>query len=322
MQPLASLRQGLARLIRPRRPETGPIRLGRRRIYILPTWAGLLYALTLVAMLLGAINYDLALGHALVFLLVSLGLVGMLHAHKNLLGLEISAQGREAVHAGELAHFRLQVQNPGPSPRPGLEWSASPRQPMQLQHLPGNDTGHLDLALEAPRRGWLELPPLKLASRYPLGLFLAWAHSWPAARCLVYPKPRFTPLPPGRQSGHSGAYPGREGQEDFAGFRERQPADSPRHVAWKAAARDAGDKPLLVKTFSGGAREELWLEWEDTSGDTEERLSILAGWVMDAEGAGLDYGLRLPRQALAPDHGTAHRQRCLQALALYPGATP
>lgn len=317
MAVLQAPRAALARLIRPRQPETGCIRLDRRRIFILPTRAGLLYALTLVAMLLGAINYELALGHALVFLLASLGLVGMLHTHRNLLGLEISALGADPVHAGDMAHFRLRVSNPSPRPRPSLEWQWDAGLP-QLQHLDADATDVLHLALPAPQRGWQPLPPLKLASRYPLGLFLAWAHPWPEARCLVYPRPRFTALPPGQARGQGHNLAGREGQEDFAGFRERQPADSPRHVAWKAAARDGGERPLLVKTFSGGAREELMLDWQFTSGETEARLATLTGWVMDAEAAGLDYGLALPNLTFNPDHGAAHRHRCLRALALYP----
>ncbi len=39
---------------------TSPIILAQRRIFIVPTRAGLLFALALVVMLLGAINYNLA----------------------------------------------------------------------------------------------------------------------------------------------------------------------------------------------------------------------------------------------------------------------
>ena len=55
------------------------MRLERWRIYILPTRAGLLFGLALFTMLLAAINYGLALGFALTFLLASVGLVSMLH---------------------------------------------------------------------------------------------------------------------------------------------------------------------------------------------------------------------------------------------------
>jgi uncharacterized protein (DUF58 family) len=112
-----------------------------------------------------------------------------------------------------------------------------------------------------------------------------------------------------------------KGHEDFAGFRERQPVDSFRHVAWKAAARNGVDKPLLVKLFRGGAGKQLWLDWRETEGNPEERLSILTGWVMTAETAGLNYGLRLPDREIPLGHGPAHRHHCLRVLALYPEKT-
>ena len=46
------------------------------------------------------------------------------------------------------------------------------------------------------------------------------------------------------------------------GFVEHQTADSLRHVAWKISARETGDRPLLVKQFSGGAQHELNLKLE------------------------------------------------------------
>ncbi|MDR1351634.1 MAG: DUF58 domain-containing protein, partial [Zoogloeaceae bacterium] len=125
------------------------------------------------------------------------------------------------------------------------------------------------------------------------------------------------PLPPGQPIGKSGAGPSREGDDDFAGLRERQPADSPRHIAWKAAARDGGEKPLLIKLFSGGAQAELWLDWSLLNADAETRVSLLAGWVIRAEEAGYAYGLKLPGVQFAPARGAAHRHRCLEALALY-----
>lgn len=318
MRPSPRPSRWLLRLTQPRHSEPGRIRLTPRRIYILPTRAGYLYLATLLTMLIGAINYDLALGYALVFLLAGLGCVGMLHTQRNLLGLELAAAGLEPVSAGEQAYFEIVASNPDRRPRFSLEWrdAAQTLSPVQ-QHLAPGASATLRLPVWAPRRGWLELPPLRLSSRYPLGLFEAWAHPWPAARCLVYPRPHYTVLPPHQAAHAGGARPGRSGDADFAGLRERQPADSPRHVAWKAAARDMGNRPLQVKLFSGGAQEILWLDWNAAQGDVEQRLSQLAGWVMTAEAAKLDYGLRLPYTTLPPAQGAAHRQQCLTALALY-----
>jgi hypothetical protein len=76
---------------------------------------------------------------------------------------------------------------------------------------------------------------------------------------------------------------------------------------------------LLTKLFSGAAAQQLWLDWEALTEavDTEQRLSILARWMLDADAAGLAWGLRLPGASLAPDNGPAQLSAGLRALALY-----
>jgi uncharacterized protein (DUF58 family) len=49
----------------------------------------------------------------------------------------------------------------------------------------------------------------------------------------------------------------------------------------------------------------------------EERLSHLARWVLNAHASGISYGLRLPGVTVELAAGEAHRERCLEALALY-----
>ena len=314
---LARLKQ---RLFRWRSDGTAPFRLGQRRIFILPTRAGLLFALSLLVMLLGAINYNLALGHALVFLLAGLGLVGMLHTFRNLYGLQISPGRCEPVFVGEIARFPLQLTNDRPTPRLALALAADPALTVTAAVDAENST-KTAILVTATRRGWLPLPRVRLASEFPLGLFQAWSYLQPAMRCLVYPAPSMTPLPPAISTDLSGQRHGDGGDEDFAGFRDRQPADSPRHVAWKASARTSAHRPLLVKQFAGGASTELRLRWQDTAAhaDPEQRLSQLTGWVMAADAAGSAYGLSLPGCDLPVASGPAHRLRCLEALAL---ATP
>ena len=112
------------RLFRWQSDGTAPLRLAQRRIFILPTRAGLLFAAALLAMLTGAINYNLALGHALVFLLAGLALVGMVHAFRNLHGLVIAPGRCDPVFAGEVAHFPLYLASERSAPRLALELRA------------------------------------------------------------------------------------------------------------------------------------------------------------------------------------------------------
>lgn len=297
---------------------TAPLRLGQRRIFIVPSRGGLLFALALVVMLLGAINYNLALGHALVFLLAGLGIVGMIHTFRNLFGLIITPGRCEPVFAGETAFFPLSLDNDRNTPRLALELAADTTLPVGAA-IDSLGKIRVRIPLISHERGWLALPRVRLSTRYPLGLFTAWAYLQPDMRCLVYPQPINTPLPTAGAMHSGSTLHGDGGQEDFAGFRERQPADSPRHVAWKASARTGGDGPLLIKEFAGGAQSELFFDWHDTDPTLtdETRLGIIAGWVLAAESAGSPYGLNLPGISLPSDHGDRHCQRCLDALALF-----
>jgi uncharacterized protein (DUF58 family) len=49
----------------------------------------------------------------------------------------------------------------------------------------------------------------------------------------------------------------------------------------------------------------------------EDRLSHLAGWVLQAEKEGRAYGIKLPQLEIKPSLGDVHRDHCLKQLALY-----
>lgn len=302
------------------RPQSAPCTLTRRNIYLLPNRSGLLFALVLLTLLLGAINYNLALGHGLVFLLAALGLVSLVHAFRNLHGLSLTARRASPVFAGDVAQFELALDNPTPRPRYALRLSAKAELPLDFS-IAANRQECVLVALPSQQRGWLELPRLRLESRYPLGLFTAWSLPWPALRVLVYPQPSARPLPQTSAASSAAGTHASAGGEDFSGLRERQPGDPLRHVAWKAEARSDGRGPLLIKEFSGTSSSELLLDWAELEPrlSVEERLSILCAWVLRASQEQRRFALRLPGIVLASDSGEAHRLRCLEALALYPG---
>lgn len=310
-----SFRRWLFRLTR---DERVPIVLTQRRIFIVPTGAGVLFAVVLAVMLIGAINYNLGLGHALIFLLAGLGCVAMVHTFHNLFGLQLTPGRSEAVFAGETARFPLQVDNPRGQARRALQLSFSD-QPSVMLDVASQERAIRFIPYVTQRRGLLDPGRVTLSSRYPLGLFRAWCYPYPLFTCTVYPKPILTPLPKALASTQASDGASDGGQDDFAGLRVRQASDPTRHIAWKAVARQTDEQPLLVKNFSGGGPDELWLDWSlsPTSRPPEDRLSILAGWVLAADEAEIRYGLRLPNCLIAPAVGSPHRTLCLQALALY-----
>lgn len=298
-------------------PEPNPVILSQRRVYVLPTRAGLGFATALAVMLLGAINYNLGLGYALTFLLGGVGVIAIFHTYRNLVRLTIKPGRAVPVFAGEVAcfHLRLQAGDDRRNLRLAVAGSAE-----TMTDVSAEAGGDACLKLPASHRGWLPLPRVTIDTVFPLGLIRAWSYCAPDFRCLIYPRPAAAapPLPVGAGDG-GGPFQGQSGNEDFAGLRGHQPADPPRHVAWKIAARRGPDLPLMTKQFSGAASAKIWLDWNMVPGspDEEARLSILTRWALDAHEAGISWGLRLPARQFAPGSGADHLQQALRALALH-----
>lgn len=304
--------------LRVRAPEPAPIILSQRRVYVLPTRAGIAYAVALIVILLGAMNYNLNLGYGLVFLLAGLGVVAILHTFRNLVQLSLRPGRAEAVFAGEPAHFDLTLENARPESRSSLRLSIGDEEPTEID-VPPAASATATLIQPTRQRGWLPLPRVTLETTWPLGLIRAWSYAAPDLRCLVYPAPAANapPLPYGGDSAQGSTRDG-SGRDDFSGLRNHQLADPPRHIAWKAVARQS-EGPLLTKLFSGAAAQRIWLDWNELPADldTEQRLAILARWMLDAEAAGLAWGLRMPQLKIDPASGAAQLAAGLRALALH-----
>lgn len=316
----------LARLARPLRragflrgegPTTGPVALDRSRIFVLPTRAGWTLGVLLLAMLLGSVNYENSLGLLLTFLLGSLAVVSILHTHRNLSGLRLAPGRTEPVFAGEAARFAILLDNPGGTRRAVAlrpRGQSAPGEGVAADLAPG--TSAVELLRPAARRGRLALGPVVVETRFPLGLARAWSVLELELACLVYPRPgppHPWPAPTGAYREGEAASPSGVGQGDFAGIRRHHPGESPGTVHWKASARA---QELLSKHFLGEQGAQLWLTWDELPGlGTEDRLSRLCRWALEAHGSARPWALRLPGFEAGPDRGEAHLRWCLTALA-------
>jgi len=303
-------------ILPPKGPEAGPVELTQRRVYILPTRAGLLFGLTMVLMLIGSINYSLSLGYGLTFLLIGTGVVSMLHTWRNLAHVRLRPGKSSPVFAGDRARFVVLVSNPGRVRRVSLAIQFGGGEPLFLDVEPGSEV-EARVRLPAMRRGLFRPGRFRVFTVYPLGLFYAWANVDLELACLVYPAPEsgVVPLPEQQAATGEGAALGK-GEEDFAGLRNYHPGDSTRRIAWKAAARTDA---FVTKLFAGSAGAEMWLDFAHTPErlGLEGRLSRLARWVVDAQTSGFRYGLRVPGKQIGLGTGGSHRAQCLEVLALY-----
>ncbi len=298
-------------------PEQPPVVLVQRRIFIIPSRTGYFFALVLVLLLIASTNYTLSLGFLLTFLLAGIAGISMLHTFRNLAQLSISPGRAEPVFAGEVAHFGLVMNNPS-MPRFAVGVKRAKLQDAEpvFGDVAPRTSSTLQIAIAAERRGFLQCGRLEIFTEYPVGLFHAWSYVDFGATCLVYPRPDAGggALPLDTRARGEGNIPV-AGDEEFQSLRAYKAGDTPRQIAWKALAREQG---LLVKEFGSTASADFWLDFDALPGlDTEQRLSRLTFWVMEAERLQLPYGLRLPTRAIPPASGTLHRERCLRELALH-----
>ncbi|MDP6436383.1 MAG: DUF58 domain-containing protein [Gammaproteobacteria bacterium] len=289
--------------------------LHARRIYILPTRIGFVYATVVLVLLLGSMNYSNNMGFALTFLLTGIGIVCMHHCQRNLSGLRVNFLDSESDFAGQHVSFRLQLDNPGKQTRWQLRtgWDRLDGQFADLHEARCTTIG---LSLKAARRGRLPMPRVAITSDFPLGLFRAWSWIHMDSSAIVWPAPSDqADAPPvtgtDDVSGHSIV----DGGDELSGVREYRASDSPRRIDWKALARYG---ELLVREFRDGSCSECWLDWDALEqGDAEQRLSILTRLALDANANDRTFGLKLPDCTVAPGSGETHLNECLNRLALF-----
>jgi uncharacterized protein (DUF58 family) len=285
-----------------------------------------------LVLLVASINEQLNLGYALSFLLGGAGLAALYQTHGNLQGLRLRMASVPSTHAGDMLHVHIHVHNPHRRlGRHGLSLRADEGADIALSlDLSADEETQAVLSLPATTRGLKPLPRLTLETRYPLGLFRAWAHWRPAALALVWPAvaPDAPPLPastePGDTQGRAAHSPP---GEHLDGLRDHRRGDPLRWVAWRKSSHTMLANGALVgrSPEPPAGSQPIWLDLERSEGlqrqALETRLSWLATWLLAAETraqrGGPPYGLRLPGQASECGQGAKHLRHCLDRLATW-----
>ena len=314
LRPFGRFDRWLLERLRRRRGDTGlPLELEYRHVYVLPTRFGFWFGVLLFLMVVGGLNFNNNMTLALAFLLASIALLSTLLAYRNLVGLNVTAVRARPVFCGEDARFRVLLGHREERHRYAIEGVSDTAR--DCSDLAPQAAGRLELTQPTFQRGWLRMDPFRVETRFPLGLFRAWAVVIPDARCLVWPEPAHDapPLPRTGRGEYGAAHRG-EGEE-FHGLRDYQPGDPLRQIAWRSSARH---EKLFSRQMETPKEEACELNWYLMRGaDTERKLSILTAWILWAERRQIPYSLEMPGAALPADLGETHRDACLEILALY-----
>lgn len=322
--PLRHVRARMQRFWLNRLTPRDNMTLTQRTVYILPTRAGWMMALTLMVLLVASINYQLNLGYMLTFLLGGSAVIGMHVCHGTLRGLALHVRTPEPQFVGRSVPVTVLLSNTRRTPRVGIGLAVMGTDQWSWCDVPAQGSVPVQVAFHPTRRGWQTVPTLTAETRYPLGTFRVWTVMRPAAQALIYPAPEdhAPPLPPGEPRAGGASSAARQATGEFDGVRSYRRGDPQKLIVWKKVAKS---DTLVSRDAQQAQRFELWLDvaragsFSQSAGTVEQRLSRLCAWVLQADKLGLDYGLRLGDMEVSPSAGEAHRRACLQALALYQG---
>ncbi|MCQ9326208.1 DUF58 domain-containing protein [Neisseria dentiae] len=290
-----------------------------------PTRLGVGLAVTVVLLWLVGLNYQVNLAYAAAFWLAGFLLVSVLLNLRQLSALQITADMPAEVFAG--GHAVLELAAAGDTRRRWL-WLcsendfANPRTPpaklWRAWHIGSDGLPVFQWHIPAVMRGYLRIPPLRVASVAPFGVSMVqcvWR--WPG-EAVVFPAPLPHDLPdmPARSGETDRQRPPAQGGDDLAYLQAHRQGASLQHVAWKTYAKTG---EMLDKRFEEpqqAARNTVISYADYPAGTDKDRLAgLLCFRVLEAERRGLPYSLELPQRLIAPQHG--QREICLTALALW-----
>ncbi len=256
------------------------------RIYIIPQWSGMVFAVVVFAIF--AFGYFAngfgGLPQTLVISFVVVGIVALIQTNENLRGIDVVSCHSRPVPAGEDAVLEVLLRNTSDRERLGLKVRVRTGWRLvgsaRFDMLPPGAGETVRIRIPTVRRGCYTQPPLWVSSDLPFGLCFAWKVFTDRGGYVVYPPPVGRSLAaPAGGAGEDGTK-ARKGGDDISGHRPYFAGDLLSRLDWRIFARSG---KLAVKTFEGSEGLRIRLAWEDTAPlrDTEARLEQLSFWVSE-----------------------------------------
>lgn len=276
-------------------PATTIVDLKQHQLFVFPTPLGATWlALVLLCYLLGT-NYQNNLVLLLAYWLLSVWIVCIVLAFKNLHRLQMQSAVQIEGFANELHAWPIELSRPAIALYARIEGS---------ELLARADGKQINLQLAASRRGVFELPRLKIWSDYPLGLIRCWTYPKLSGQQWVYPVPA---LMPGFLTSPANAA---DSCDTVDGIRDYRAGDPIQRLDWGRLARQ---QMLVVKTFA--ADQHTSVQRLEATHCQESIASHFAAIVMQAQQTQQYLELKLPHVQLNADNSPSQYRAILRALA-------
>jgi uncharacterized protein (DUF58 family) len=300
--------------IKKRNPKGNPQVLKAHQIYILPSTFGWMYALLLLTLFSGAINYQISSIFLMTFLLAIIGLISAWEAQANLNGLVIKLISVDDTEQGKPALLNLLIQA-SPKTRFALAFQIDKNTEIRLEKIPVEGV-QFTLPLATSARGYFPVPRIAISSFFPFTIFQVWSYAYFDESYYVYPTPLALDFWPATVAKNNNQSIETTGTDEFYDLKPTvHPWAQPNRIAWKIAAKGMG---WHLKTMTS-SESDYWLFKlnELPKADIETKLQHLSYLLQSAEAKGYVYSMELNQGATPFSQGEDHLNYCLRQLATY-----
>lgn len=306
------------------------------KIYILPSYQGIIFSFTMLSMLFIGLAYTNNLILFTTFILFSIYFVSMIYTNYNLAGIEIVDMKFQDGFAHLGQGLVLVIKNSSKNHRTAL-WaileSYDNSKEIHSKGLrPGKSTDQIPIFIEslAPGekkkiehsfnwtiRGEYNFLKVTLHTTFPFGFFYSWKYFVINSILYVYPRPLGAKLEMSQIKSILDEKGEKKYQHtgEFQEHRPYQASDSFKKVDWKAYARGL---PLMTKVFEEDEQKIWYLNFNQMGPiDLEDKLSQLSLWIQEAFYRKESWELSLPTKTFPVGKNVEHYKNCLEALSSY-----
>lgn len=269
-----------------------------KKLYIFITGYGGLYLFLNLICLIVSVLYNNNLTYLISFFLFSFFVVSLLLVHDNLKNVDVEVNQVFSNYAAQSLGLELKVRKVVPHKKK-KEGSYFPIYGIQFKFKNSSNLVDLEenelvyLSWIEGQRGKYKIDDIKIETRYPFGMFVAWTHIFPNENIYVYPD-RIKTIFEWR-----GSHLGDERiqryfwGDDFEEFKLYEHGDPIRHIHWR---KYAYSDQLIVKKYDEIGQNVMMIEWNQFSHivNFEARLSAISYIIHDCSVKNINFILKLP----------------------------
>jgi uncharacterized protein (DUF58 family) len=259
------------------------------RTYIVPNGTGIAFGALFFSLLFVGAAWNRPLLQLIGFMIAIPYLSAMVQSNNNIKDLKIRVVESPLAPAGTAVEARVILEQSGRDSsrnvwigvrgRPGAGRTVAKR-------IAPGDPLEVMIPLGSYPRGTHPFPDLVVFSAHPIGMFHTWKRFRPENSVWIHPTPA------GSLTWRQRQFNADDSHLDYRDHREMNPGDPENRVDWKRFARD---KQRLLRVYDVDPGRKVVLHWEDVRHlPTEEALSQMTRWLLDAERRGIEATVEAP----------------------------